>query len=140
MELCTSRAITSNLSLRTLFTSNNFHLPSETPLRFNRTSIRRTNPGLVYFANSSLRSAPSEEASSGPSYLGKERGVATLEDVQPFGKKSYAEFVQEKDSEQDSSVDRQAAALEFLENIDMKVYFYSLVNVVVEDSMVCANS
>lgn len=63
-----------------------------------------------------------------------------MEDVQPFGKKSYAEFVQEKDSEQDSSVDRQAAALEFLDNIDMKVYFYSLVNVVVEDSMVCANS
>lgn len=57
-----------------------------------------------------------------------------MEDVQPFGKKSYAEFVQ------DPSVDRQAAALEFLDNIDMKVYFYSLVNVVVEDSMVCANS
>ncbi|XP_058184967.1 protein CURVATURE THYLAKOID 1D, chloroplastic-like [Rhododendron vialii] len=122
MELCTSQAITSNLSLHTLFTSNNFHLPSETPLRFNRTSIRRTNPGMVYFTNSSLRSTSSEEASSGPSqYLGKERGVATLEDVQPFGKKSYAEFVQEKEPEQDSSVDRQAAALGFLDNIDMEL-------------------
>ncbi|KAF7129883.1 hypothetical protein RHSIM_Rhsim10G0171800 [Rhododendron simsii] len=78
--------------------------------------------GLFYFTNSSLRSASSEEASSGPSQcLGKERGVATLEDVRPFGKISYAEFVQEKEPEQDSSVDGQAAALGFLDNFDMKL-------------------
>ncbi|KAH7859745.1 hypothetical protein Vadar_004974 [Vaccinium darrowii] len=119
MELCTSRGATSNLSHHTLFTSNNSHLQSKTSLRFKRTSIRRTNPGLLYYTNSSVRSTSSEEASRGSSqYVGEERGVATLEDVQPFGKNS---FVENQEPKQDSSMDRQAAALEFLENIDIKL-------------------
>lgn len=41
-----------------------------------------------------------------------------MEDVQPFGKNS---FVENQEPKQNSSMDRQAAALEFLENIDIKL-------------------
>ncbi|KAL6959456.1 hypothetical protein U1Q18_039606 [Sarracenia purpurea var. burkii] len=119
MELCTARII-SNLPHHTLFTANHTYLRSRTSLPL-KPSILRTTSGLLYYTNSPLRAA-SEETSTSPSqYGGEEPRVITMEDVQLVEKNSYAEIVRNKEPNEDSSMDGQTQAFEFLDNLDIKL-------------------
>ncbi|GFS35066.1 hypothetical protein Acr_00g0037620 [Actinidia rufa] len=125
MELCTSAATAltiSSLPTHRLYTPNRCHLRWKTSLPLKQLSIDRINSGLLYYTNSSLRSTTSEETSSGPTlYVEEEPEIVTVEDVQPVAKNSYAEIVQKDEGKEDSTVDGQAQAFEFLENLDIKL-------------------
>jgi len=129
MELCTSRTI-SNLPHIRLFTSNNTHpLRWKTFLCRKQPSISRTYPGLLYCSNYSLRST-SEEISSGTSqYVGEKPGLVTAEDVQPVEKNAYAKIEPEELPTENSNIDGQGQAFEFLDKLDLKLdsdYGYSI--------------
>ncbi|CAK9172949.1 unnamed protein product [Ilex paraguariensis] len=146
MELCTARTI-SNLPLHRTFTQNNTLLRWKSSLPLKQVSISRTNPGLLYYTNSSLRSTTSEETSSveglyvkdepdvvianegmttseeTPSAAGKyvkdePDDVIANEDDQPVEKNEYVESEVPKE---DSPEEDQMQPFEFLENLRIKV-------------------
>ncbi|KAL7230613.1 hypothetical protein ACSBR2_008978 [Camellia fascicularis] len=119
MELCIASTL-SNLPHHRLFTSNHTHRlrwQSSPPLK--QLSIPRTNQGLLYYTNSSLRSA-SEDTSSGPSQYVEESGVVTVEEVLPAENNSYAEIAPKEVAKEESALDGQGQAFEFLDELDIK--------------------
>ncbi|XP_057492669.1 protein CURVATURE THYLAKOID 1D, chloroplastic-like [Actinidia eriantha] len=85
-------------------------------------ALDRSHQFRVALLHQFLRSTTSEETSSGPTlYVEEEPEIVTVEDVQPVAKNSYAEIVQKDEVKEDSTVDGQAQAFEFLENLDIKL-------------------
>ncbi|XP_052197471.1 protein CURVATURE THYLAKOID 1D, chloroplastic isoform X1 [Diospyros lotus] len=121
MELCTARTI-SNITRPTLFSPHQTRLRLRTSLPFNHLAFPRSNPGLLYYTNSSVRSTTSEDTSGSPSqYVGLEPGSVAVEDEKPSEKNSYPEIREEGVPKEVSPVDDQVPAFEFLDNLDIKV-------------------
>ncbi|XP_058179600.1 protein CURVATURE THYLAKOID 1D, chloroplastic-like isoform X2 [Rhododendron vialii] len=122
MEICTSRTI-SNVPHHMLLTLNNTHLlRRKSSLSLKQPSISRTNPGLLYCSHSSLRSTTSEETSSGASqYVREKPGLVTTEDVQPGEMNAYAEMAPEDVPTENSLLDGQVQASQFLDKLDIKL-------------------
>ncbi|GMP25916.1 hypothetical protein CsSME_00002566 [Camellia sinensis var. sinensis] len=77
------------------------------------------SPRLLYYTNSSLRST-SEDTSSGPSQYVEESGVVTVEEVLPVENNSYAEIAPKEVAKEESALDGQVQAFEFLDELDIK--------------------
>ncbi|XP_052197472.1 uncharacterized protein LOC127804631 isoform X2 [Diospyros lotus] len=126
MELCTARTI-SNITRPTLFSPHQTRLRLRTSLPFNHLAFPRSNPGLLYYTNSSVRSTTSEDTSGSPSqYVGLEPGSVAVEDEKPSEKNSYPEIREEGVPKEVSPVDDQVPAFEFLDNLDIKDCYLSL--------------
>ncbi|KAL6993191.1 hypothetical protein U1Q18_011309 [Sarracenia purpurea var. burkii] len=119
MELCAARAISNLPHHSRLLVSSNARPRWRTSLPLNQPSVSRK--GSLYYTNSSLRSTTSEETSSGPRQYVGEPKVVSVEDVQPVEKNSSTEVVQNEVPKEDSSMDVQAQAFEFLDNLDIKL-------------------
>lgn len=125
MEVCTTTGTISNIPHRGIFTSNQTLLPWKTSLRLK--SIHRTNLGLQYYTNSSLKSSTSEETSSGASLYSNEEtdGVITVEDVQK--NESDVQNFEKNESDgtggtkEESSVDDQIQPFEFLDKLNIEL-------------------
>ncbi|CAK9158063.1 unnamed protein product [Ilex paraguariensis] len=119
MDLCTARPI-SILAHQRPLTPSHTHLRRKTSLPLKQASISRTNPGLLYYNNSFLRSTTSEERSGGPGQYMKYEfdGVIAKEDVQPV-EKNYDESGGPKE---DSPEGDQMQPFEFLEKLNIKKF------------------
>lgn len=105
-----------------LLTSNTTHLlPWKSSLSPKLPSISRTNPGLLYCSNSSLKSTSEETSSGANQYVREKPGLVTTEDVQPVEKNAYAEIAPEEVPTENSATDGQVLASQFLDKLDLKL-------------------
>lgn len=122
MELCTTRAF-SNLHHRTLFNPLANRLRWKTiSIPFKQSPISRTSPGSLYFNNPLLRASISEGSSSGADqYFGEERdSVLVMEDIPATEENVYNEVIPTEAPIEDSQVEEQTVAFEFLDNLNIK--------------------
>lgn len=123
MELCTTPISISSSSYHILFFSSkptDFRFKTSFPLT--KTSPSRINPGVRYLTSPLLKATTSEETSSGPNQFFTEGrdGVTTLEDVPLVEKNVHSETVSTEVPKEESPMDEQTQAFEFLDKINMK--------------------
>lgn len=81
--------------------------------------------GLRLYTKLYLRSSNLDETSIGASSFSKDGpdGLITLRGTRPVEKNEYGEEFQNKAPKEDSPEENQALQFEFLEKLDIKVYF-----------------
>lgn len=84
-----------------------------------------SSSGSLYFNNPLLRASISEGSSSGADqYFGEERdSVLVMEDIPATEENVYNEVIPTEAPIEDSQVEEQTVAFEFLDNLNIKVYF-----------------
>ena len=84
-----------------------------------------SSSGSLYFNNPLLRASISEGSSSGADqYIGEERdSVLVMEDIPATEENVYNEVIPTEAPIEDSQVEEQTVAFEFLDNLNIKVYF-----------------
>ncbi|KAL6338983.1 hypothetical protein AAG906_024134 [Vitis piasezkii] len=89
---------------------------------FKQSPISRTSPGSLYFNNPLLRASISEGSSSGADqYIGEERdSVLVMEDIPATEENVYNEVIPTEAPIEDSQVEEQTVAFEFLDNLNIK--------------------
>lgn len=84
-----------------------------------------SSSGSLYFNNPLLRASISEGSSSGADqYIGEERdSVLVMEDIPATEENVYNEVIPTEAPIEDSQEEEQTVAFEFLDNLNIKVYF-----------------